>query len=79
MGYDTRLTQGGANLSGGQRQLIALTAAFASDKPILLLDEAAANLDAFHVARLARSSLFQGRTILYTGHDPNLRLGPTAC
>lgn len=80
MGYDTRLSQGGANLSGGQRQLIALTAALASDKPILLLDETTSHLDAFHAARLARGSLFQGRTVLYTGHGRGSELiGDQAC
>lgn len=68
MGYDTRLSHGGANLSGGQRQLVALTAALASDRPILLLDEATSHLDAFAAARLASSSIFDGRTVLYTGH-----------
>jgi len=68
MGYDTRLSHGGANLSGGQRQLVALTAALASDRPILLLDEATSHLDAFAAARLASNSIFAGRTVLYTGH-----------
>ena len=68
MDYDTRLSHGGANLSGGQRQLVALTAALASARPILLLDEATSHLDAFAVARLASHSLFEGRTVLYTGH-----------
>jgi ATP-binding cassette, subfamily B, bacterial len=68
MGYDTRLSHGGANLSGGQRQLVALTAALASDRPILLLDEATSHLDAFTTARLASNSILDGRTVLYTGH-----------
>jgi ABC-type bacteriocin/lantibiotic exporter with double-glycine peptidase domain len=68
MGYDTRLSHGGANLSGGQRQLVALTAALASDRPILLLDEATSHLDALAAARLAANSIFAGRTVLYTGH-----------
>ena len=68
MGYDTRLSHGGANLSGGQRQLIALTAALASDRQILLLDEATSHLDALAAARLAANSIFEGRTVLYTGH-----------
>ena len=68
MGYDTRLSHGGANLSGGQRQLVALTAALASDRPILLLDEVTSHLDALAAARLASNSIFEGRTVLYTGH-----------
>jgi ATP-binding cassette, subfamily B, bacterial len=45
MGYETVLAPGGRNISGGQRQLIALTAAIASDRKLLLLDEALSNLD----------------------------------
>ncbi|WP_242345364.1 ABC transporter transmembrane domain-containing protein [Anaeromyxobacter terrae] len=45
MGYQTVLSPGGKNVSGGQRQLIALTAAIASDRKLLLLDEALSNLD----------------------------------
>lgn len=72
MGYDTLLAQSGGNFSGGQRQLIALTAALASDRSILLLDEATANLDPSCVRRLARSPLFAGRTVLYAGHNAHL-------
>lgn len=74
MGYDTLLAQGGDNFSGGQRQLIALTAVLASSRPILFLDEALANLDAGRRRQLVASSLFAGKTILYTSHD---RLGLT--
>ncbi|BDU74939.1 peptidase domain-containing ABC transporter [Mesoterricola silvestris] len=59
MGYRTLLPPGGRNLSGGQRQLIALTGALASGRPLLLLDEALANLDAAHAAPL-RTLLAQG-------------------
>jgi len=52
MGYRTLLPPGGKTLSGGQRQLIALTGALASGRPLLLLDEALANLDARHAASL---------------------------
>lgn len=69
MGYDTLLAHGGANFSGGQRQLIVLTAALTSDKPILLLDEATANLDAASARRLLESPLFEARTVLHAGHD----------
>lgn len=74
MGYETLLAQSGTNLSGGQRQLIALTAVLASDKPLLLLDEAMANLDPLRKARLGRSALFQDKTVLYASHDGDLRM-----
>ena len=46
MSYETRRSSpGGKSISGGQRQLIALTAAIASDRKLLLLDEAMSNLD----------------------------------
>ena len=45
MNYNTVLPPGGRNLSGGQRQLIALTGAIASARGLLILDEATANLD----------------------------------
>jgi ABC-type bacteriocin/lantibiotic exporter with double-glycine peptidase domain len=77
MGYDTRLSHGGTNLSGGQRQLVALTAALASDRPILLLDEAISHLDALAAARLAANSIFAGRTVLYTGHGRGSDLSAT--
>ncbi len=46
MGLQTILPHGGGALSGGQRQLIAFTAAIATEKPLLLMDEPMANLDA---------------------------------
>lgn len=71
MGYDTLIAHGGVNFSGGQRQLVALTAALAADRQILLLDEATANLDALSARRVMRSPLFEGRTVLYAGHGQN--------
>lgn len=69
MGYDTLLAQGGENFSGGQRQLIALTGVLASQKRVLLLDEAMANLDSRYRATLTQNPCFQNRTILYASHD----------
>jgi ABC-type bacteriocin/lantibiotic exporter with double-glycine peptidase domain len=70
MGYRTLLPPGGRNLSGGQRQLIALTGALASGRPLLLLDEAMANLDARHAAPL-RAILAAGPwTMVAANHAP---------
>ena len=69
-GYDTPLGEGGARLSGGQRQRLALARAFLKDAPLLLLDEATANLDAESDA-LIRSALVRltaGRTVLLIAH-----------
>jgi ATP-binding cassette subfamily B protein RaxB len=70
MGYRTLLPPGGRNLSGGQRQLIALTGALASGRPLMLLDEAMANLDARHAAPL-RAILAAGPwTMVAADHAP---------
>jgi len=69
MGYETRLAAAGENLSGGQRQLLLLTACLASQRKIILLDEAMAGLDWGRRARLAHSSLLRQKTILYASHD----------
>jgi ABC-type bacteriocin/lantibiotic exporter with double-glycine peptidase domain len=69
MGYQTIVASGGANLSGGQRQLIAITAILASGKKLLLLDEALSNLDWMSRARIIRSPRFEGRTVVYASHE----------
>lgn len=68
MGFDTLLPPGGATLSGGQRQLIALTGALASGRQLLLLDEPLANLDPVREAQL-RTLLFERSwTVLAAAH-----------
>lgn len=68
MGWETPLPPGGGNVSGGQRQLIALTAALASERPVLVLDEAFANLDRPTQARLWQKNAFAGRTVVMVNH-----------
>jgi ABC-type bacteriocin/lantibiotic exporter with double-glycine peptidase domain len=54
MKFHTVLSPGGKSISGGQRQLIALTAAVASERKLLLLDEALSNLDPIRAAALRK-------------------------
>jgi thiol reductant ABC exporter CydD subunit len=76
-GYDTPIGERGARLSGGQRQRIALARAFLKDAPLLLLDEATANLDGENAALVqdAVDTLMRGRTTLTITH----RLNTAAC
>jgi ABC-type bacteriocin/lantibiotic exporter with double-glycine peptidase domain len=77
MGYETLLPPGGHCLSGGERQLVMITACLASGRPILLLDEALAHLDLGTQARLFERDLFRDRTVLFVDHDWMDRPGPT--
>lgn len=72
MGYETLLAQGGINLSGGQRQLILLTAAMATERRLLLLDEAFANLDWIARTEIMQGGWFQGKTVIFASHDAGL-------
>lgn len=72
MGYETLLSQGGNNVSGGQRQLVLLTAAMATERRILLLDEAFANLDWISRSEILHGDWFQGKTVIYASHDAGL-------
>ena len=74
-GWDTVVGAEGVGLSLGQRQRLALTRTLASDRPVLLLDEPTAHLDARSEARvldtlvqLARS----GRTVVVVAHRPSV-------
>ena len=69
-GYDTVIGERGARLSGGEAQRISLARAFLKDAPILILDEATANLDAENEAQIAETlrALEQGRTVLMIAH-----------
>jgi thiol reductant ABC exporter CydC subunit len=69
-GYDTVVGERGARLSGGQAQRIALARAFLKGAPLLILDEATANLDPEIEALVqgAIERLLQGRTALIIAH-----------
>lgn len=69
-GYDTLIGERGARLSGGEAQRIALARAFLKDAPLLILDEATANLDPQTEALIqdAIGHLLQGRTALIIAH-----------
>jgi ATP-binding cassette subfamily C protein CydD len=69
-GYDTRIGERGARLSGGQAQRIALARAFLKNAPLLILDEPTSNLDLETEALLqdAMSALMQDRTTLIIAH-----------
>ena len=74
-GWDTRVGTGGAGLSAGQRQLLALTRALLSDAPLVVLDEPTAHLDAASEAVvLATIDALRaaGRTVLVVAHRPAL-------
>jgi ABC-type bacteriocin/lantibiotic exporter with double-glycine peptidase domain len=68
MGTETLVGTGGNNLSAGQRQLVALTAVFATSVPVVLLDEAVAQLDAASRARIQWQALGRNRTIVSVQH-----------
>jgi ATP-binding cassette subfamily C protein CydC len=69
-GYETRIGEQGLCLSGGERQRLALARAFLKDAPLLILDEATANLDALTEQDVlhAIQTLRQGRTTLMITH-----------
>lgn len=72
-GFDTMLTENGANLSGGQRQRLALVRALYLDAPILLLDEPTAALDPASesaIIALLQKLRKEGRTIVIAAHHP---------
>ena len=69
-GYETELTNNGANLSQGQRQLIAIARAAVADPPVMILDEATSSIDTRTEAIVARGMdrLMQGRTVFVIAH-----------
>ena len=69
-GYDTLVGEGGAILSGGQRQLISFARALLADPRILILDEATSSVDTQteRVIQTALQRLLQGRTAFVIAH-----------
>ena len=69
-GYQTELTGNGANLSQGQRQLIAIARAAVADPPVMILDEATSSIDT-RTEKLVQDgmdALMHGRTVFVIAH-----------
>ena len=69
-GYDTMLTGDGANLSQGQRQLLAIARAAIADPPVLILDEATSSIDTRteRIVQDGMDKLMSGRTTFVIAH-----------
>ena len=69
-GYDTMLTSDGANLSQGQRQLLAIARAAVADPPALILDEATSSIDTRteKIVQDGMDKLMNGRTTFVIAH-----------
>ncbi|MFQ7111816.1 MAG: ABC transporter ATP-binding protein [Anaerovoracaceae bacterium] len=69
-GYDTVLTQNGAGLSQGQRQLISIARAAVADPPVMILDEATSSIDTRTEALVQEGmdNLMKGRTVFVIAH-----------
>ena len=69
-GYDTVIGEGGASLSGGEKQRISIARAMLKDAPIIILDEATANVDPENEDRLQQAieALTRDKTILMIAH-----------
>ena len=69
-GYDTVIGEGGATISGGERQRLSIARAMLKDAPVVILDEATANVDPENEAELqaAVEALTGGKTIIMIAH-----------
>ena len=69
-GYNTVIGEGGASLSGGERQRISIARAMLKDAPIVILDEATANVDPENEDRLQKAieALTRDKTIIMIAH-----------
>lgn len=69
-GYDTVITEAGANLSQGQRQLLCIARVMLVDPPMLILDEATSSIDTMTEIRIQRAftKMMEGRTSFIVAH-----------
>lgn len=69
-GYNTKLSNNGANLSQGQRQLLSIARAAVADPPVMILDEATSSIDTRTEAIVQRGmdKLMEGRTVFVIAH-----------
>lgn len=69
-GYETMVTSDGANLSQGQRQLLAIARAAVADPPVLILDEATSSIDTRTESLIEKGmdQLMEGRTVFVIAH-----------
>ncbi len=72
-GYDTLLTDGGTNISGGEKQRISIARAMLKDAPIIILDEATANVDPENEKLLTKAfnNLTKDKTVIMIAHKLN--------
>ncbi len=69
-GYNTIIGEGGASLSGGEKQRISIARAILKDSPVIILDEATANVDPENEDRLQKAiaKLTENKTIIMIAH-----------
>ena len=69
-GYQTKLTNNGANLSQGQRQLLSIARAAVANPPVLILDEATSSIDTRteSIVQKGMDNLMKGRTVFVIAH-----------
>lgn len=70
LGYETRVGEGGARLSGGEKQRLSIARAILKDAPVIILDEATASLDPENELSIQEglNALLAGRTLLVIAH-----------
>ena len=69
-GYQTMLTENGANMSQGQRQLLSIARAAVADPPVMILDEATSSIDTHTeaIVQAGMDALMTGRTVFVIAH-----------